>query len=138
VEPVAIVSMLNKKANLAPSVLNVLIAFFQESLPSSDGLGLSEKIKLNENELLELPPEGPPDDYFVWFGCASCGRVGVLTGETFRHSCLIQCPSCGAYMINEASTYGTFNKCGTCMFRIRCLAHSKIKDDEICMTARLL
>lgn len=130
--------MSNKKDNLAENVRRGLNAFSQESRPFLDSLSPLEKANQNENDLLELPPEGPPDDYFVWMGCASCGKVLVLTGETFKHSCLIHCHMCGSHMINDAPTYGTFNQCGTCLFRVRCLAHNKIKEDEICMTARLL
>jgi len=136
--PVERTSGLSKKEKIVRSVLNELNACFR-SLPSSSLFSnLSVEKRVSENELLELPAEGPPDYFFVWFGCPYCGKVNVLTGDTFRSSCLIQCPACGSFIMNEAKLYGTKGSCIHCPKRINCLPYIKIKRDEICMTARLL
>lgn len=129
---------LNKKVSLVGSARTELTAYFQ-SLPSSSLFSnLSGEKRVSENELLELPAEGPPDHYYVWFGCPYCEKVNVLSGDTFRQACLIQCPACGSFIMNEAKAYGTRETCIYCPKRINCLPYIKIKKGEVCMTIKLL
>lgn len=129
--------MSNKRVDLVETARRELTVYLQKHPSSSEFLSLYEEAKENENELLELPPEGPPDHYFVWYGCPCCGGVNVLTGLSFRNNCLISCAKCGARIINDAPKYGTAGTCYACPQRVMCLAHSPIKRDEICMTIRL-